>query len=62
MGVVKKSKLKNEKKDNGVANDKKKELANGKSKQNDGKVKKKKTVSCLQCIKSQDDGIFMFFG
>lgn len=60
MGVVKKNKPKNEKKDSGQKNENvvKKNVANGKTKNDDGKVKKKKTVSCLQCIKSaKDDGI-----
>lgn len=50
MGVVKQTKSKTKK-------DVKKDLANGKS--NDvKKVKKKKLVSCLQCIKpGKEDGI-----
>lgn len=44
MGVVKQKKAKAEK-----------EL-NGKEKKNKEKVKKKRTVSCLQCIKPVKDG------
>lgn len=59
MGVVKKSKQKTDKKDNSnKKSDVKKDLANGKKA--DKKVKKKKrTVSCLQCIKSHDDGTYL---
>lgn len=58
MGVVKKSKPKTEKKDDlNKKGEVKKDVANGKKA--DKKVKKKKrTVSCLQCIKSHDDGIY----
>lgn len=50
MGVVKnkKNKTKND--------DVKTDVVNGKNKRDDGKVKKKKKVSCLQCFKSPDDG------
>ncbi|CAG5037655.1 unnamed protein product [Parnassius apollo] len=51
MGVVK-----NHKK-NKTKNDAKKiEVVNGKPAKDENKVKKKKKVSCLQCIKSPDDG------
>ncbi|KAG6445462.1 hypothetical protein O3G_MSEX003902 [Manduca sexta] len=51
MGVVKHSK--NKTKNDDV---KKKDVPNGKPKNDKEKVKKKKLVSCLQCIKSNDDG------
>lgn len=61
MGVVKKSKPKTEKKDDtNKKGETKKDVANGKKA--DKKVKKKKrTVSCLQCIKSKshDDGTYL---
>ncbi|CAG4962422.1 unnamed protein product [Colias eurytheme] len=50
MGVVKNQNKKKAKKDT-VKND-----LNGKVKDAEGKVKKKKKVSCLQCFKSPDDG------
>lgn len=54
MGVVKhKNKTKND-----VKKKEKNNVANGKPKKDDGKVKKKKLVSCLQCIKPVDDGKF----
>lgn len=61
MGVVKKSKSKTEKKD-GCKNkgEVKKDVANGRKA--DKKVKKKKrSVSCLQCIKSHDDGTYQLY-
>lgn len=53
MGVVKnkKSKTKND--------DVKTDVVNGKNKKDDGKVKKKQKVSCLQCFKSPDDGTYV---
>lgn len=53
MGVIKHHKNKN-----GELKKKKAEKdTNGKPKSEDGKVKKKKTVSCLQCIKpNKNDG------
>lgn len=59
MGVVKKSKPKSEKKDDtNKKGEVKKDVANGKKP--DKKVKKKKrSVSCLQCIKSHDDGTYL---
>ncbi|VVD04849.1 unnamed protein product [Leptidea sinapis] len=48
MGVVKSAKGKTE---GVVKND-----LNGKAAKGDGKVRKKKKVSCLQCFKSPDDG------
>lgn len=51
MGVVKQQKNKTKK-------DEKKDLANGKPNDVGKKVKKKKFVSCLQCIKpGKEDGI-----
>lgn len=60
MGVVKKSKPKAEKKDDSnKKGEVKKDVGNGKKA--DKKVKKKKRiVSCLQCIKkSHDDGTYL---
>jgi hypothetical protein len=56
MGVVnQKSKAKKDLKN------KDKEIANGKPKVGNEKVKKKKTVSCLQCIKpNKKDGKYYF--
>lgn len=52
MGVVKQKKNKTK------SEDVKNNVANGKQKiKENGKVKKKKTVSCLQCIKPVEDGI-----
>lgn len=52
MGVVKQQKNKTKKEDV------KKDLANGKPNDVSKKVKKKKFVSCLQCIKpGKEDGI-----
>ncbi|CAH2060753.1 unnamed protein product, partial [Iphiclides podalirius] len=51
MGVVK-----NQKKSKTKNDAPKTEVVNGKPKKDESKVKKKKKVSCLQCIKSHDDG------
>lgn len=60
MGVVKKIKPKTEKKNDLKKGEVKKDVANGKKA--DKKVKKKKrSVSCLQCIKSHDDGTRYFY-
>lgn len=58
MGVVKKMKPKTEKKVDNKKGEVKKDVANGNKA--DKKVKKKKrSVSCLQCIKkSHDDGTY----
>lgn len=53
MGVVKHKKTKTD-------NAKHKEIPNGKPKNDKEKVKKKKLVSCLQCIKSNEDGTRLF--
>lgn len=57
MGIVKNQKNKTKK-----AEKKEAPNVNGKAKiDENGKVKKKKTVSCLQCIKPVKDGKFIHY-